>query len=146
MSDGKPDRQQGQHGGQQVQQGPQGQKPEQLRQERRDDFTIRTKEATWSGGKIVMQEPPLQEGVELADAFFDFVMEEVDGKNLMRMRVRQAEYMAAVCARYFRPSINVKTMPTRLYKEIRRLIDEWEDFSGMGELRETIRAQTSDES
>jgi len=81
------------------------------------------------------------EALSLADDYSDMVMETVNGRNIMRLRIRESEYVAAVLSRYFDPAIHVDKLPARMYAEVRRLINEWEDWSGMRALRETIRAQ-----
>ena len=109
-----------------------------------DEFALRTRETNWTGGKVTMHEPPLAEGVQLADQYFDVLMETVNGQNVMRLRIRESEYVATVCSRYFSPAIDATKIPLRLYREVRAMIDEWEEFSGMGALRETMRSQLSE--
>ncbi len=110
----------------------------------RNDFTLRTRQSKWNGAPITLKEPPLVEGLALADEYSDMVMETVNGKNLMRLRIRESEYVAAVLSRYMEPAIDVSKLPARMYPAVRKLINEWEDFSGMRALRETIRAQISE--
>jgi len=88
-----------------------------------------------------MREPPLVEALALADEYSDIVMETVQGRNIMRVRIRESQYVAAVLSKYFDPPIDVDKLPARVYAELRKLINEWEDWSGMRALRETIRAQ-----
>ena len=109
--------------------------------ERHDEFSLRTRQTQWRGAPITMREPPLVEALSLADDYSDMVMETVNGRNIMRLRIRESEYVAAVLSRYFDPAIHVDKLPARMYAEVRRLINEWEDWSGMRALRETIRAQ-----
>ena len=109
--------------------------------DRRDDFALRTRQSSWRGQTITMREPPLVEALALADEYSDIVMETVQGRNIMRVRIRESQYVAAVLSKYFDPPIDVDKLPARVYAELRKLINEWEDWSGMRALRETIRAQ-----
>lgn len=109
------------------------------------EFSLRTKPERWEGGDIIMTEPTLAEGLELADSYFDMVVDTTPGRgNKMQVSIRESAYIQAVCQRYFSPAIDTALLPMRMYRDVRRLVDVWEDFSGMRAVRETMASQVSD--
>ncbi len=109
----------------------------------RDEFTPQTRMVTFRNMTYTQIEPTLAEALELLDAYMDITMETSEGRNVMRVRLRESEYLAAVCQRFFRPPIDVRSVPARYYPELRALVDDWERWAGITLLRDVLRGQAN---
>ena len=113
----------------------------------RDDFELREWETTFRGERYKLLEPTLPEGLALQDNYFQLAISDEDtGKRTVQIKLKEQDYIRAVCSQVVVPAINVDKLPLRAHKEIRALVREWERKTGFGDLISALETQVGDQS